>query len=229
MKCLQFVNAFTVITTFTNQILVNVGDGMSVRIDPARIGKDAREPCRHGARERRTDARLNDRVTSNHTATIRRKPRLIQWMRQGFDHPPGLAAEQLCICIERDDKPNALESSAIARTKKSFQLGRRLAHEESIELLELAALSLPADPALLALAPRTPPMEKKEPARSVPAIQFIDPAGDDVDILRVLRHALSRCVGKICQKRESQVCVGISEVANFEALELALDRRGSRE
>ncbi len=41
MKRLQFVNAFAVITAFANQILVNIGDGMGIRIDPARIGKDA--------------------------------------------------------------------------------------------------------------------------------------------------------------------------------------------
>ena len=74
-------------------------------------------------------------------------------MRQGFDHPPGGAAEQLRIGIQRYDKPNALELSAIARAEKSFQLGRRFADEESIKLLELAALALPADPALLALTP----------------------------------------------------------------------------
>ena len=41
VKCLQFVNAFAVITAFADQILVNIGDCMRVRIDPARIGKDA--------------------------------------------------------------------------------------------------------------------------------------------------------------------------------------------
>ena len=41
MKCLQIVNAFAVITPFTSQILVNVGDCMGVRVDPARIGEDA--------------------------------------------------------------------------------------------------------------------------------------------------------------------------------------------
>src|SRR5881397_2259158 len=124
-------------------------------------------------------------------------------MRQGFDHPPGGAAQQLCIGIERDDKPNPLESSAVARAEKSFQLRRGFADQESIELLELAALALPADPALLALAPRAPAMKEKEAAYSVAAIQFFDPAGDDVDVLRVLGHALPRCVGKIRQERES--------------------------
>src|ERR671918_351595 len=150
-------------------------------------------------------------------------------MRQGFNHPPGSAAEQLRIGIQRDDKPDTLESIAIARTEKPFQLGRRFANEESIELLELAALALPADPALLALAPRTPAMKKKEAARSVAAIQFLYPASHYVDILLVLRHALPRCVGKIGQEREAQICIRISEVANLESVELALDRVGSRE
>src|SRR6266576_4075970 len=144
-------------------------------------------------------------------------------MRQGLDHPPGGIAQQLGIGIQRDDKPNALELRAIARAEKSFQLGRGFAHEESIELLELAALALPADPALLALTPRASAMKKKEAPRSVPAIQFLDPAGHDVDILCILRHALPRCVSKIGQKRESQIRICISKIANCEAVELSLD------
>ena len=124
-------------------------------------------------------------------------------MREGFDHPPGGAAQQLCICIERDDKPNPPKSSAVAHTEKFFQLRRGFSDQESIELLELAALALPADPALLALTPRASTMKEKEAACSIAAIQFFDPAGDDVDVLRVLGHALPRCVGKIRQERES--------------------------
>src|SRR6266700_2803544 len=137
-------------------------------------------------------------------------------MRQGFDHPPGGIAQQLGIGIQRDDKPNALEPRAIARAEKSFQLGRRFAGEESIELLELAALALPADPALLTVAPCAPAMKKKEVHRSVPAIQFLDPASRDVDILLVFRHALPRCVSKIGQERESYIRIRISKIANFE-------------
>src|SRR5439155_16178514 len=40
VKRLQFVNAFAVITTFSDQILVNIGDCVCVRIDPTRISKD---------------------------------------------------------------------------------------------------------------------------------------------------------------------------------------------
>ena len=41
VKSPQFVDAFAVITAFANQVLVNIGDGVGVGIDPARIGKDA--------------------------------------------------------------------------------------------------------------------------------------------------------------------------------------------
>src|ERR1041384_5143186 len=102
-------------------------------------------------------------------------------MRQGFNHPPGGAAQQLRIGIQRDYKPNTLESSAIAHAEKSVQLGRGFAHKKSIELFELAALALPAHPALLTVAPRPPAMKKKEAPRSVPAIQLLDPAGYAVD------------------------------------------------
>ena len=41
MKRAQFVDALAVITAFSDQILINIGDGVCVRIDPARISKDA--------------------------------------------------------------------------------------------------------------------------------------------------------------------------------------------
>jgi hypothetical protein len=72
-------------------------------------------------------------------------------------------------------------------------------------------------------------MKEKKAARAVAAIQFLDPAGDDVDILRVLGHVLPRCIGKIAQETESQICIGIAKVANLESVELALDRVSSRE
>src|SRR6266567_8604070 len=117
-------------------------------------------------------------------------------MRQGFDQSPGGVTQQLGIGIQRNDKPNALELCAIARAEKSLKLGRGFANEESIELFELATLAFPADPPLLALAPRASAMKKKEASRSVPAIQFLDPSGHDVDILCIFRHALPRRVSK---------------------------------
>ena len=67
-------------------------------------------------------------------------------------------------------------------------------------------------------------MKKKEAPRSVPAIQFLDPAGHDVDILCVLRHALPRCVSKIGQERKAQIRIRVSEVTNFKTVEFVLDR-----
>ncbi len=41
VKCLQFVDAFAVITAFSGQILVNIRDRVRIRIDPTRISKDS--------------------------------------------------------------------------------------------------------------------------------------------------------------------------------------------
>src|SRR6188472_1277035 len=118
-------------------------------------------------------------------------------MREGFNHPPGGVAQQLGIGVESNDEANALKLGAIARVKKSLQLGRGGAHKKLIQLLKFAALALPTDPALLALAPPTLSMKKKEMPVSVSTIQFLDTACHDVDIFCVFRHALPRCVRKI--------------------------------
>src|SRR5438046_1171899 len=148
-------------------------------------------------------------------------------MCESFDHPPGRVAQQLGIGIQGDDKANPLEPRTIARVEKSLQFGRGFADEKLIELLKLATLALPADPALLALAPHAVAMEKKEVPRSVSAIQFLDTAGHDVDILRVLRYGLPARARQICQERKAQIPIGVSEVMNFKPAELALDRARS--
>src|SRR5215471_13129361 len=144
-------------------------------------------------------------------------------MRKGFNHPSGGVAQQLGIGIQSDDEPNALELRAIAHTEKSFEFWRGFADNKSIEVLKLAALALPADPGLLALAPLAASMKKKEAARSVSAIQFLDTTRHDVDILCVLRHALLRRIGKIRQERKPQIRIRVSEVMNFKPAKLALD------
>src|SRR5438046_9183718 len=103
-------------------------------------------------------------------------------MCESFDHPPGRVAQQLGIGIQGDDKANPLEPRTIARVEKSLQFGRGFADEKLIELLKLATLALPADPALLALAPHAVAMEKKEVPRSASAIQFVDTARPDGDV-----------------------------------------------
>src|SRR4030095_11903008 len=120
-------------------------------------------------------------------------------MRESFDHPPGGVAQQLGIGIKGDDEANPLELRTIANMEKSFEFWLGFADKKLIELLKLAALALPANPALLALAPDAASMKKKEAPRSMSAIQFLDTACHDVDIICVLRHVLLRCVGKICQ------------------------------
>src|SRR5205823_14871487 len=119
---------------------------------------------------------------------------LIQRMRESFDHPPGGVAQQLGIGIQRDDKTNALELRTIARMEKSFQLWRGFVDKKLVELLKLAALPLPADPSLLALALHAAAMKEKEVPGSMSAIQLFDTARHDVDIFCVLRHALTRCI-----------------------------------
>src|SRR5262249_34771212 len=121
-------------------------------------------------------------------------------MREGFNHPPGGIAQKLCIGVQSDDETNALELRTIPSKEKSFQLWRLFADKKLIKLFKLAALALPADPALLALAPHAASMKKKEMPRSVSAIQFLDTACHNVDMLCVLRHPLLRCVRKICQE-----------------------------
>ena len=229
MKRLQIIDPLAVIIPLACQVLVKVGHRVRVRIDPAGVGEDAREPRGCGAGKRGAHPRLNDGVTAQHRAAIGREPRLIERMSQCLDHPPCRLAQQLRIGVQRDDKPGSFELRAIPHTEQIVQFRPGFAHEKPVELFEFAALAFPSHPALLTFVPLTLAMKEEEPPRPVPAVQLLDAAHDNLQVFRILRHVRSRRVGKIAEQREAQICIRVPEKANLEALQFVADRIRRRE
>ena len=72
------------------------------------------------AREAGRDARLDDRVTPLHAATIERQARRVQRMGERPHKARGGIARQLGVGIERDDELDALERRPVADAQKGI-------------------------------------------------------------------------------------------------------------
>src|ERR1700722_17294384 len=88
--------------------------------------------------------------------------RKVERMRHFADQPANRVARQLGIGIQRDDIADARRSKG-QRLADPDEIRIGCAAQEAVQLVELAPLALPADPAGLTLVPYPPAMEQQEP------------------------------------------------------------------
>src|SRR5262245_11815478 len=129
-------------------------------------------------------------------------------MRQGPDEPRGGTARQLGIGVERDHEADL--GWHLARLDQERGVGR--AAQQAIELVQLAALALPAHPAPLAVAPETPAVEEIEARlavarRAMPAVELGDAGARRLQQGLVLRRVLRGGVGPVRDEAEAQLSV----------------------
>ena len=131
-------------------------------------------------------------------------------MRHLADQALGGSARQPRIGVERDHVTDAgrhERRTAINRDKG--RVGR--AAQQSIQLVQFAALAFPSDPLSFPLVPDSPPMEQEESIafrrRSVTLIQARDPAGGGAEKLVVARRILSGGVAPVREQREAEIAV----------------------
>ncbi|MNF07035.1 hypothetical protein D3C80_2071180 [compost metagenome] len=71
------------------QILVDVGDGAGIGIDPGVAAEQLGIGRARGARQADADARLEDRITATDAAPHRVEHRLVERVGEGTDQLPG--------------------------------------------------------------------------------------------------------------------------------------------
>ncbi len=162
------------------QVLVDVGDRRRVGIDARRAREDTLEerPLVAG-RQRRRDPRLQDAVALDHAAAALVEARPVERVRERADQPAGDLAGQPGVGIQGEHEADGagLEgglavrrmvgamlamAAMVARFAMAAVAGREQeggvagALQQAVQLLELAALALPAEPASFARAPDAP-------------------------------------------------------------------------
>src|SRR5262245_17032652 len=228
LEGVDVVDALAGVRAFTEEILVDIGDGASVGIDPGRAGEDSLEERAlavggHG----RSDPGLKDAVPVDDAADPRVEVRAVERMRQGADEAAGPAAWQAGVGIERDDVPDGVGDGWRVPARR-YEGRIRRAAEKTVQLVQLPALALPTHPPTLALVPRALPMEQEEPfAATRGATMLVVEAGDARyrcgEEAIVTRHRPRRRIVSVGEEREVEIAVRVGEVVDLQALDLFPD------
>ena len=101
------------------------------------------------------------------------------------------------------------------------------AAQQAVELVQLAALALPADPQALAFVPHPPAMEQKEPVaagrRRVPAVQAGNGFDGSLQQRVVALDRLACRVGPVREQGELDLPADAGEMMDFQPLDLLGD------
>ena len=173
---------------------------------------------------------MQDRITLDHAAGLHIETRPVERVSHLADQPPDRVARQPGIGVEGDHKAN------VGRHDGGGEKCRvRRAAQQPIELMQLAALALPPEPAPLGVVPlpTTVEQQKSIAARrgTIATVQSGDPAAGGRQKLIVVVGGLTVGVAPIGQQREMKLAVRARQIVDFELLHLSLyrfDRRQNR-
>ena len=148
----RIVDTFSVIGSFSGEILVDIGNRRSVRVGAHRVVEQACEEGLGGARQSRADAGLDDAVAS-HKFSVWPYLGLIQRVCQGLHHPADTLARQHRVAVERNDEANRTQPLRIPYSDTVLFDPRRGPHNQAVEVLELSSFALPTDELAFCLSP----------------------------------------------------------------------------
>ncbi len=169
----DFIDSLAVIRALTEQILTDIGDRLGVRIDADGVGEQAGEGRGGGARQGGRHARLDDAVAGG-KSTAGIETRLIEGMGESPDHAAGGAARKLGVAVEGDDETDIHQPVGLADNNQVGGVDRPRPVDQSVELLEFAALALPADVLLFGLAPSSIAVKQEEVGPWVALVEGFD-------------------------------------------------------
>ena len=150
-------------------------------------------------------------------------------MRHLADQPAHRVARQPRVGVERDDVADAggHDAGGCAVDVDERRVGR--AAQQPVQLVQLAALALPADPPSFAFVPDPPAMQQQEAVaagrRAVAPIEPRDALRRRGEQRRVALDVLGRGIGPVGEQREMKVAFRAREMVDLQPLDLLLDRR----
>ena len=239
MHRLHLQQALAAEAAFAEQVLVDLGAGRAVGVDAALAGKQPVVGRLLGMRgQRRGHARLQDAVAVRHPAPAGIEQRPV--LRVGGDghqltQPAGW---QLAVAVERDQvgrgagQPRQLAQGHEARRRGAGGCGRRRGlGQRGHQQLKLAALALPADPGLFALAVLARPVQQDEARRGarrhrVALVQGLERAAGLVQRRGVGGAVFGGGIGPVTEQRKLRAGLGVGQVMQVQAVHQPLDGGG---
>ena len=213
-------------SSLAEQILIDLGAGRAVGVHATVAGKQPVIESEFArARQRRCDAGLQDGVAAQHGTPVGPEPGLVLRVRRYADQFAQASRWQLRVAVERDDVAGLL---AKARDLPQVQEGAGgSGGKPGKQLFELAALALPADPALLGLAKSTLAVQQQKARRGdifrrrsgMERVDFLYQAGR-VRQQRLVRDG-ARAIGvaPVAQQGKLGLWLRIGEVVQAQAID----------
>ena len=204
-------------------VLIEIRNREDIRVETPIGREDPLEERRLVAcREGRRYARLKDGVAASHLSPGGIEMRLVERVHQLADEPDHRVARGAGIGVQRHDVDDVLRQRRVQRHE-----GRvAVAAQQEVELVQFAALALPAHPALLRGIVETMAVQKMETGRAFAWIARIEP-GDllagEVEDLGVDRVDLGLAVRPIREQREVKLFGGVGEIMDLDIADVLLD------
>ena len=230
LEGIDIVDALAGIRAVARQILIDIRYGRIVGIDPAQARKRALEQRTFPAdRQRRRHPRLQDGIALHDPTAGIVEARPIERVCHLADQPADRVTRQLRVGIESDDVAD-IGGDVGGGAVDIDECRVPCPAQQSVQLVQLAAFTLPADPLPLSLVPDAATMQQEEARATLCAgiapVEVGDAGGGCRQQGRIARGLLGRSVGPIGQEGEMKVAVGAGEVMNFQPLDLLGDRLG---
>ena len=204
------------------QVLVDVGDGENVRVDPAPGGEHRLEHRGVGpGGERRRHPRLHQGVALGHEAGRRVGDRAVDRVHHLAHQRGDGAPRQAGVAVEGDDEPDV-----VGMLGGGAEEGRLAAsQQQGVELGQLAALALPPHPDALDRVPDPRAVQQVEAAADmgVALAQAVHLAAGVLQDPVVELAALHRGIGPVGDQREVHRVVGVGEVVQLEQAHEVVD------
>ncbi len=221
---IDVIDALADVRALVEGILVDVGDGAGIGIDPGLPAVKAGKARATEALQRGRHPRLQDPVSLRHPPLRRVEVGTVERMAHGRSELARRVARQVGIAIERDDIPDAEKEWVVAdhRVKPGV-----IPTERVVQLLDFSALSLPAHPHPLPVVVSTRPVEKVKgrPPR-VARVEISDAVAGPVKELLIPLDRLVARVPKVGDQRETELRIGVCELVHLERLEQRVHLRG---
>ena len=116
LEGIHIVNAFANVAPLAEQVLVGIGDGQRIQIQPGISGEEAREPGMIGASGVNLHARLQNGVTGNNLPGCFIEYSPVKRMGQRAGQTAGRPTRQDGVCVEGDDEMHALQRGCFLRS-----------------------------------------------------------------------------------------------------------------
>ena len=214
------VDPFADVDPGSEHVLIHVRNGAAVDVDGGVAAVDPREGRAAAACRGRLEPRLNDGAAGNDSAGVGLELRLVEGMGKGTDEPRGCPSRQHRIGVQGDHEADAPQLLGIAFLDD--KLGAIVTRDQIVELLELAALTLPAHPATLALGVTALAVQEvKRPFTVGPvcAVQVLDARNSLFPEFSVLGALGNVRLREVREENETQARIGIAQVVAFDLVE----------